>query len=397
MIAALTKRMLTEIEPRLLRKFVYNLGWKGARAVRRFRRRVKRNEYFPAFLFISVTNRCNLRCQGCWVSATDPARELDCEALDRVVNAAKRQGVTFFGILGGEPLLHRGLFEFLAHHPDCYFVLFTNGLLLTAETTERMRQLGNVSPLVSIEGFEQVSDTRRGGTHVYERALAGLAECRRHRLVTGVASSICQSNFDELVSDRFVDDCIGRGVHHLWYYIYRPVGPMPAPELALNAEQVVQLRRFLVGVRCRKPIIVVDAYWDHAGRAMCPAVLGIAYHIGPGGDVEPCPPIQIAADTVLNGHKLRDTFANSKFLADFRAAAGGATRGCVLLERPDLLLALLNANGAKDSSGRDTVQAELARMSPRSSHDLPGREIPEQSWFYRFAKKNCFFGLGAYG
>ena len=52
---------------------------------------------------------------------------------------------------------------------------------------------------------------------------------------------------------------------------------------------------------------------------------------------------------------------------------------------------------ARDSSGRGTAHAELAAMQVRPSHHLPGQEIPESSWAYRFAKKNYFFGFGAYG
>ena len=105
----LVQRMLTEPDKRVLRKFVWNMGWKGMRAVQRFQRRLKRGEFFPAFLFLSVTDQCNLACQGCWVTPCSPRRELDLESLDALVRQCKRKGSFFFGILGGEPLLHQGL------------------------------------------------------------------------------------------------------------------------------------------------------------------------------------------------------------------------------------------------------------------------------------------------
>jgi hypothetical protein len=43
------------------------------------------------------------------------------------------------------------------------------------------------------------------------------------------------------------------------------------------------------------------------------------------------------------------------------------------------------------------VFAELELMEPCPSHHLAGREVPERSWAYRFAKKHWFFGFGAYG
>jgi hypothetical protein len=36
-------------------------------------------------------------------------------------------------------------------------------------------------------------------------------------------------------------------------------------------------------------------------------------------------------------------------------------------------------------------------MKPRPCHDLPGQEIPERHWLYRYAKRRWFFGFGTYG
>lgn len=80
-------------------------------------------------------------------------------------------------------------------------------------------------------------------------------------------------------------------MHYAWFYIYRPVGPNPTPELCLTPEQIRELRRFLVDARTWAPIIVVDTYWDAEGRAVCPAATGISYHITPAGFIEPCPVI----------------------------------------------------------------------------------------------------------
>lgn len=397
-MAGFVKRMLTEPDKRALAKFAWNFAWKGMRAVRRFEQRLARGDpFFPAFLFISVTDRCNLACQGCWVTPSSPPRELDLATLNRLVRQGKAAGSFFFGIMGGEPLLHQGLFELFGRHPDAYFLLFTNGTLLTDETAREMRRLGNVSPLISIEGTRGVSDERRGGTNVYERTLAGLEHCRRHRLVIGAATSVCRSNLDELASEAFIRELADRGVHYLWYYIYRPVGSRPAPELALDAGQIAELRRFIVEARRRAPLLIVDAYWDAAGRAVCPAAVGMAHHVGPGGDVEPCPPLQFALDSVRNGKPLAELFRDSAFLEAFREFARETTRGCVILEDPARLGAFLRAQGARDTSGRGAAYAELAAMQARASHHQPAAEIPEQSAAYRFAKKYWFFGFGAYG
>jgi len=390
-------RFLRETDLRLLAKFAYTVGWKGMRAVRRFEQRKARGEAFPAFLFLSITNACNLRCQGCWVTPSRPPQHLDLELAHRLIEAARRQGSYFFGILGGEPLLHPGLFDLLAAHPDCYFQLFTNGTLITADVAARLRRLGNVTPLISIEGLEAVSDVRRGGNGVFDATLAGLAHCREARLITGVACSICRSNLADLASETFARRVAALGAHYLWYYIYRPVGPRPSPELALDRDQIVGLRRFIVDLRERVPLLVVDAYWDHEGRALCPAAVGISHHINPYGDLEPCPVIQFAADNLHGAADPGAAISDSAFLQAFREFACAEGRGCIIMTAPDRLQGFLTAQNARDCTGRGNGFAELAASCGRLSHHVPGAEIPERHWAYRFGKKHWFFGFGAYG
>jgi MoaA/NifB/PqqE/SkfB family radical SAM enzyme len=132
---------------------------------------------------------------------------------------------------------------YLKNISDCYFQLFINGTLLTDEVGKKLRKLGNVSPLISIEGLEDVSDVRRGANRVYDRSMNGIDACTQNKLLTGVATSVCKSNFKDLVSDEFVNKCIKKGIHYLWYYIYRPVGSNPCDELALSEEENTKTKR----------------------------------------------------------------------------------------------------------------------------------------------------------
>ena len=237
----------------------------------------------------------------------------------------------------------------------------------------------------------------RGGADVHARTLRGLARCVEAGLVTGVASSLCRSNVDDLASEAWLRELIRLGVLYVWYYTYRPVGPRPSPELALDDGQMLALRRFLVEARTRVPIAIVDAYWDADGNALCPMAVGISHHVGPTGGVEPCPVIQFAAEFVDGAGDLGEVVPRSAFLEDIRRTAALSGRGCILLERPDLVRVVAGRRGARDTTRRGTALAELERMVPRGSQDLGTRRIPEASALYRFAKRHWFFGFGAYG
>jgi MoaA/NifB/PqqE/SkfB family radical SAM enzyme len=396
MMLSFARRMMTEPDRRLVWKFAYNFGYKGMRSVQLYKKRLRRGEHFPPFLFISIINSCQLRCQGCWVDVEAPRQFISLDDMNRLLDDAKRHGNSYFGILGGEPFLHPELFRILEAHPDCYFQIFTNGQLISDEVARELRRVGNASPLISIEGNAAVSDERRGRAQVLDRTLAGLENCRRNRLITGVATSVCRTNIDDLVSEAWLRRLVGLGVHYVWFHTYRVIGPKASPELALTPEQVLQVRRFIVRMRARLPIAIVDAYWDDQGQALCPMATGVSHHISPYGDIEPCPIIQFAKETIHDGRGLFETMNGSSFLREFRETAAGATRGCIVLERPDLVQDLVLRHGARDTSQRKTALIELGGLTGRNSQHNPGNEVPEEHWAYRFAKKHWFFGFGAY-
>jgi len=395
MIFQFGKRMLTEVDPRLLGKIAWNFGVKGVRSVELYKKRLKRGEHFPPFLFISVISGCQLRCQGCWVDVDKPSKCIEIADLNRIIDDAKAHGNSYFGILGGEPFLYPHLIELFNTHPDCYFQVFTNGQLITDAVAKELRRAGNVTPLISIEGSEIVSDERRGRLNVLDKTLAGLENCRRNKLITGVATSVCKSNID-LVSEAWLRRLIALGVHYAWFHTYRVVGPKPSSHLALSAEEVLQIRKFAVQMRAKLPIAIVDAYWDDKGEALCPMATGVSHHISPYGDIEPCPIIQFATENIRDKKSVYELMNGSGFLRDFRETAAKATRGCIVLERPDLVRDLVAKHGARDTTQRGTAVAEIEALSPRTSQYNPENVIPEEHWAYRFAKKHWFFGFGAY-
>jgi len=390
-------RMMSTTDPRLLWKFSYNFGWKGMRSVQRHKARLKKGISFPPFIYISITNSCNLRCQGCWVDVDKPQSLISFDDMNRLINNAKKHGNSFFGILGGEPFIHPDLIRILKAHPDCYFQIFTNGHMITDEVAAELRRAGNATPLITVEGTESVSNERRGGKDVLNRTMEGIRACIRNRLITGVATSVCQSNIDDLVREEWIDELIAMGVHYAWYHTYRVVGPVPNEQLALSPEQVLKVRRFVMSMRNRKPIALVDAYWDDKGQALCPAATGMSHHVSPFGDVEPCPVIQFANEKIQdNDGDIFKTMTESPLLKDFRQTAAKATRGCIVLERPDLLKELVERHGAEDTTIRKTAMQELDALKSRPSQHNPGNEVPEENLFYRFAKNHWFFGFGTY-
>jgi len=396
MLARLAYRLATEISPRLLLKAGYLWAYKGSRAVAAYKRRVKRGEMFPPFLFLALTNACNLRCHGCWIRNEGKPDQIEPNDVHAMIEAGKRQKSHFYTLLGGEPMLYPALWEIIEQHPECYFQVITNGMFFEEENVRRMREAGNVTPLVSIDGWQSENDDRRG-RGVFAAAMGSLACLKRQKLLFGIATTVTGRNMDEVLSDDYVRYFIARGAMYLWYYVFRPVGPDPSPHYCVDREQMLEVRRRLLQLRRKHPIILIDTYWNAAGEAVCPAALGLGYHVGPRGSIEPCPPLSFACQSIRdNEGDLFRTINESEFLRGFQRFVAERTRGCVILEHPQELVEYIRRMGAADYSGRDAL-GEIAASRPRTSHHLPGEEMPEDYWVYRFLKRRLFFGMGGYG
>jgi MoaA/NifB/PqqE/SkfB family radical SAM enzyme len=377
-------------------KFIINMGLKGALGFRKFKKRREKGELFPAFQFISVTNDCNLSCQGCWVTTDrDHKAHLNIDTIHAIIDGSKKQGSHFFGILGGEPLMYKQVTGIFEKHPDCYFQLFTNGTLFTTAIAEKLRQTANVTPLFSFEGDEQVADIRRGGNNIYNRTLEAIKTSVQHGLITGVAISVCKTNIDMALSREFVQMLHDMGVLYVWYYIYRPAGENPNYELALDREDIIRLRQFLVDGRVKYPIVMIDSYWRANGEPFCPAAEGLSHHINASGYIEPCPVIQLAREKI-DSDNIINVYEKSEFLKDFRNSILHKTKGCVLMEDPVWISQFAQKHQAVNTSNRPGMMAQFESAPVVVSHgSIP--LIPEKSWIYRFAKNTAFFGMGAYG
>ena len=91
--------------------------------------------------------------------------------VDRIMEEAKNLwGERFFVISGGEPFAYRsegkGLLDLFEKHQDCFFMVYTNGTLIDDKVSERLAKAGNALLCLSLEGFKERTDARRGAGHL---------------------------------------------------------------------------------------------------------------------------------------------------------------------------------------------------------------------------------------
>ncbi|SEA29930.1 cyclic pyranopterin monophosphate synthase subunit MoaA [Desulfuromusa kysingii] len=113
------------------------------------------------YLRLSVTDRCNFRCQYCMPAGGIVKRAhsevLSFEELLQLAKTAVSLGVEKIRVTGGEPLLRKGILDFLAEIKSIpglkYLAVTTNGHNLL-QTAPRLQQIGLTSLNVSVDSLD---------------------------------------------------------------------------------------------------------------------------------------------------------------------------------------------------------------------------------------------------
>ncbi|RKY76406.1 radical SAM protein [candidate division KSB1 bacterium] len=197
----------------------------------------------PTFVLISPTKRCNLRCIGCYASSSSAnAEKLDYEIVDRILTEKKKLwGSHFTVISGGEPLMWKSngkdLIDIVAKHRDQYFLMYTNGTLIDEKMAQRMAEVGNITPAISVEGFEEETDARRG-RGVHKRILRAFENLRNSGVPFGISITATRQNAELILSDEFMDFYFEQqGAVYGWIFQYMPIGRSYTLDLMVTPEQ----------------------------------------------------------------------------------------------------------------------------------------------------------------
>jgi len=317
----------------------------------------------PLLFVISPTMRCNLKCTGCYSANYDRADALDFATLDRIMTEAKEMGIYYVVVSGGEPYAREDLMTLFEKHNDMMFMTYTNGTLIhTKKLAPRLAKLGNVVPCISIEGYEEETDARRGkGT--YKKIMDAMDELRENGVFFGYSVTPTKFNNELLVSDEFVDMMVGKGASIGWYFNYMPVGREPDTDLMTTPSQRAYRWNRINELRKTKDVAIADFWNDGILTGGCIAGGRSYFHINAAGDVEPCVFSQFSVDNVLN--KPLKEAVMSDFFRAIRSRHGEMSnpmRPCMVIDRPQVLRDHVKRFGAKASQpgGETLLTGKLA-------------------------------------
>ena len=197
----------------------------------------------PVFLTISPTKFCNLKCAGCYANSSKAAEEkLPYKIVDRIVKEKTKLWGSHFTVLsGGEPSLYKSdgktVIDLAAEHSDNLFLMYTNGAIINERMAQRLAEVGNITPAISVEGFQKETDERRGkGT--FAKILRAFENLKAVGVPFGISITANRHNAELVVSDEFMSYYFDEmGAMYGWIFQYMPIGRSQTLDLMVTPEQ----------------------------------------------------------------------------------------------------------------------------------------------------------------
>ena len=285
----------------------------------------KYGEMPPSFIVFSPTQKCNLRCIGCYAaSGTDTGATIPYPLVDKIISEVHNLfGGRFITISGGEPFMYKSegktLLDIYKKYADMLFLVYTNGTLINEEAAQRLAESANATPAISVEGFEKETDQRRGaGT--FKKILRAFEHLRKAGVPFGISVTATSKNIDVLLGDEFYDFYFKeQGASYMWEFQMMPIGRgKDELDLMVNPEKRLKLYRKWEELLSEKRYCLAD-FWNSGVLARgCIAYGrsgGYAY-VDWHGNVTPCAFIPYYVDNIYELYKNDKTLADAMF-SDF--------------------------------------------------------------------------------
>jgi MoaA/NifB/PqqE/SkfB family radical SAM enzyme len=312
-------------------------------------REARKDLVYPSFLVMSPTQLCNLHCPGCYASSADNTRSsLPYRIASRIIREkAGLWNSRFTVISGGEPFLWKvdgkGIIELAREHDDNFFIVYTNGTLITRDLAWQMADVGNITPAISVEGFERSTDLRRG-KGVFKRIMEAFNSLRAAGVPFGISVQADRDNWDEVTGREFLRFYFDeQGAFYGWLFQYMPIGRGYTLEQMVSPGQRLELFKRNVWAIKEGRYNYIDFWNQGVMTEGCLAAgrMGGYIYIDWNGNVMPCVFVPYYQDNIIQVYERGGTLNDvlySPFFKQIRKWQSDYAYGKPALEKDNLIL-----------------------------------------------------------
>lgn len=375
------------VRNRLLENFIINGSLLGYQ--KQVENKNKYNCNVPWAILMDPTSACNLKCNGCWAAEYGGHMNLTYDEMNDIVRQGKELGTYVYLFTGGEPMVRKDdIIRLCEDNQDCVFSTFTNGTLIDEKFADDMLRVQNFIPAISIEGFEETTDSRRGqGT--YQKIMRAMNILKSKKLPFGISCCYTSANAEVIGSEEYFDYMVELGAKFAWFFTYMPVGKGAVPELMVSAQQREMMYHKIREYRHSKPIFTVDFWNDGEYVGGCIAGGRSYLHINANGDIEPCAFVHYS-DSNIREKTLLEAYQSPLFMGyhDNQPWNGNHLRPCPVLDNPGRLTEIVEKSGAKST---DYQNQESAKEYSDKCVDVAEKWAPiaDRLWTCSHGCKGC--------
>lgn len=355
------RHVVNDIDPEVMKtaavNFFVNSNLKSGPVQNKLREKYNCN--IPWAILMDPTSACNLQCTGCWAAEYGNKLNLSFEEMDDIINQGKELGVYMYILSGGEPLVRKkDIIRLCEKHDDCMFTAFTNGTLIDEEFADEMLRVKNFAPAISLEGFDDATDQRRG-KGVYDKVIKAMKILHERKLIYGISCCYTSANYKAITSKEYLDMIAANGAYFVWYFHYMPVGMDASPELLPTPDQREYVYRQIREYRKNNPLFVIDFQNDGEYVNGCIAGGRRYLHINANGDFEPCAFVHYS-DSNIREKTVLEALRSPLFQAyhDNQPFNDNLFRPCPMLENPHALKSMVEKSGSKSTDMQSPESAD---------------------------------------
>jgi MoaA/NifB/PqqE/SkfB family radical SAM enzyme len=201
-----------------------------------------------------------------------------------------------------------------------------------------------VTPVFSVDGFEETNDRWRG-QGVFQKITAAMRKMKEARIVFGFSTVVHKENLKEVISERYLGFMIDSGCFIGGFLPYIPVGDSPRHDVICSSTEVADYYRELDRISTGRPILVLKEGFSDGSFLNDGCGAGNTMHITSRGEAEPCNGIEFFVDRVQE--KSLKELMTSDYFNDIRRLNDENGNRCIAITRPESVLQIVKKHGAR--------------------------------------------------
>lgn len=289
-------------------------------------------EYPQKKCLIQLTEKCNLHCEHCFVSANGTGQEMDYSKIrENILPQLLKNNVSKVTLTGGEPFVYADLLNVikLFLRNNISVSICTNATLITDSFLNSLKKYNNFHFNVSLDGFSPSSHGKFRGnlnTQLYNTIINNIKLLGDRRLLNGIL--VTPNVYSSL--QEYMQLCEFAKMCHAKYVLMNPLSQLGRGEknfnLAFDNYQMNELKQATQKFNDENMEMVYIRFPNNEKKPLSECVAGKVMYIFTNGDIAFCPYMVFATknkDSLYNtnnfilGNIFDSTFDWEKSLDDY--------------------------------------------------------------------------------